>query len=140
MYKFDLSKILTDVEELLNDDLIPFMYGNACIGGNDNLSHNYSIRISKNATSNDLRVILLSYRYSIVMFQMSEPEIMQYVISNTLASSGVRIDSTEEHMFQQSLTDVHMCTYDDLQRMIRITQEGLDVGTDYLQLPRVTIC
>lgn len=141
MYKFDLSKILCELEDLLNEDRVPFYLGrDHMISGGYDSSHKYSIHIISVDPHMNFRVVIQSDIYTIVMYQMTEPDIMQYVIRNTLIGTGINIHSTEEEMFQNSLTDTEMCTYDDLQRMIRIVQEALDTCTENLGIPRVKIC
>lgn len=142
MYKFDLSKILCELEDLLNENRVPFYLGrDQMISGGYDSSHKYAIHIiSVDNPHGNFRVVIQSDLYTVVMYQMTEPDIMQYVIRNTLIGTGINIHSTEEEMFQNSLTDTEMCTYDDLQRMIRIVQEALDTGTEHLGIPRVKIC
>lgn len=124
MFFIDLSTVLDTVDKLIETDSIPINLDQNHIAGTiQSPDHKFAIDI---LTIKDgfYRICLLSGNFVLVMFQDTEDEYIHYVKKHTLTSYKVPIDSTEELLFQNSLLDTTLCTYQDLETMKKMVNRA----------------
>lgn len=139
MYKFDLGKTLTTVQQIHKSGGLPVVWGRHVLSGSTNNEHKYRLQVV-HIQDTMYRISLFSDKYIIAMYQDSESDMIQYITENTLVSTGVKINSSEEELFQASLLDTKICSYDDLQIMVELLQYGHDVMSDKKGTPRKLLC